>query len=153
MKIEEFKLKFDLDQKYFPHLRSFIEINVIARIKEFIENFLEKDLSESTYDEYLEFKDLFEEYIWGGEFNESDIGQFSISEKIEICQLADKTGFFHFKLSEISYADLSNMITHNCCFALIYLVNEEAFDLISELEKWMKKTSLKLRDLMLKLIN
>ncbi|MBA7587823.1 hypothetical protein ES708_29866 [subsurface metagenome] len=144
MKINEFQLKFILDQKYSLKLRSFIEINVIAEIKEFIENFLEKDLSERKNAEFYEFKDQFEEYISGGEFSESETIQFSIGEKIEICQLADDTGFFRFEFSNISYADLPNMIIRDCCYALRYLVNEEAYDLVRELEKFMKKTEFKL---------
>jgi len=44
----------------------------------------------------------------------------------------------------MSYITLPNMIIHDCCFALKHLVNEEAFDLVRELEKTMKDTGLEL---------
>ena len=105
---------------------------------------MEKDLKERKNSEFYEFKDQFEEYISCGEFSESEIIQFSVDEKIEICQLADETGFFRFDFSNISYADLPKMIIRDCCYALRYLINEEAFDLVSEIKKSMEQTRLKL---------
>jgi len=104
---------------------------------------LEKDLKERKDKDFKQFKEEFEEYINAGEVDKSDIINFSTGDKIKICEIADDLGFLQFKNSLISPVNLSQSIISDCCFALNQLVNEEAFDLVSEMKKFMDQTRLK----------